>query len=129
MLEVLLIACAGGLGAVSRYGLSGLAVRALGNGFPYGTLIVNVLGCFAIGFLMQIGVTSDAIPRAARQAAVLGFLGAFTTFSAFGYETTRYMGDGAWGIAAANAAANLFLCILATVVGAVIGRVVVGGPS
>ncbi|MFA6347766.1 MAG: fluoride efflux transporter CrcB, partial [Dehalococcoidales bacterium] len=106
-MQVLYIAIAGALGAVSRFLLSGFAYRLLGSGFPYGTLCVNVLGSLLIGFIMQVGLSTDIIPQQLRTTITVGFLGAFTTFSTFSYETLNYIQEGVWGMALLNIAANV----------------------
>lgn len=126
---ILLIAVAGGLGAISRYALSCAAVRVLGSDFPYGTLLVNILGCLLIGLLMHIGLTTDIIPRSLGLVLSIGFLGSFTTFSMFSYETVRYIQDGAWLGVAGNIGANVILGILATIAGLTLGQVIFGGSS
>lgn len=80
-----------------------------------------------IGFIMQIGLNTDIIPRTLRITVTAGFLGAFTTFSTFSYETVSYLNEGAWLSATTNIAANLGLCILATLAGVALGRMVLGG--
>jgi len=124
---IALIAVAGGCGAVARYTLSMLAARMLGTGFAYGTLLVNVVGCLLIGLLMHIGLNTDIFSQSTRIVLATGFLGALTTFSTFSYETTRYIEDGAWSLAFGNIIANVFLAILATITGLVIGRLIFGG--
>jgi len=125
--EIIFLALAGVLGTLSRYGLSGLVQRMTGAGFPYGTLTVNILGSLLIGLIMQIGLSTDIIPRTLRLAVTIGFLGAFTTFSTFSYETIRFMEDGAWLMASLNILANLGLCLLSTFLGMTIGRIILGG--
>jgi CrcB protein len=125
--EVIYLAIAGALGALSRYGLSGVIQRLTGAGFPFGTLMVNVLGCLIIGFIMQVGINTDIIPRTLRLVITVGFLGAFTTFSTFSYETVCYLQDGVWLMASLNIIVNLVLCIGATLIGMAIGRLVAGG--
>jgi CrcB protein len=125
--EVVFLAIAGALGTLSRYGLCGLTQKLTGAGFPYGTLLVNVLGCLIIGFIMQIGLNTDFMSKSLRLAITLGFLGAFTTFSTFSYETVTYIQNGAWLHAAANIAMNLVLCIIATLLGMAAGRLAAGG--
>jgi CrcB protein len=125
--QIIFLAIAGAVGALSRYGLSGLIQRLSGAGFPYGTLVINVLGCLAIGFIMQIGLNTDIIPRTLRITITVGFLGAFTTFSTFSYETISYLQDGAWLLASVNIVSNLGLCLIATVIGMALGRIVAGG--
>jgi CrcB protein len=126
-MQILYLAIAGALGTLSRYGLSGLTQRLTGAGFPYGTLLVNVLGSLLIGFLMQLGLSTDIIPRSLRIAATIGFMGAFTTFSTFSYETVRYLQDGAWLLASLNIVANLALCLTGTFIGLALGKVAAGG--
>lgn len=125
--QIIFLAIAGALGALSRYGLSGLIQRLSGAGFPYGTLVVNVLGSLVIGFVMQIGLNTDIIPRTLRVTITIGFLGAFTTFSTFSYETVGYLQDGAWLLASLNIISNLGLCLLSTITGMALGRIVAGG--
>lgn len=127
MRDILLIAVAGAMGALSRYGLSGVAQRVAGNGFPLGTLLVNVLGSAFIGFIMQVGINSDIIPPSLRVMITVGFLGAFTTFSTFSYETVRFLEDGAWLSGTINIIANVGLSILAAALGIVLGRIALGG--
>ena len=127
MSEIVFLAVAGALGALSRYGLSGLVQRLSGTGFPYGTLVVNVLGSLIIGFVMQVGLNTDIIPRTLRVTITVGFLGAFTTFSTFSYETVGYLQDGAWLLAPLNIISNLGLCLLSTIIGMALGRIVAGG--
>jgi CrcB protein len=98
-----------------------------GEGFAFGTLVVNVIGCFALALFMHAALATDAIPRTLRLAVAVGFLGAFTTFSTFGYETVRYLQDGDLRLAAANVAANVVVCLLATWAGFAAGRVLIGG--
>lgn len=127
MREIFALAVAGAAGTLSRYAVGGWAYRLLGPRFPYGTLVVNVLGSFLLGLVMQIGLTSDLIPRSWRVPVSVGFCGAFTTFSTFSYETLRYAEDGAWSLALLNIAANLVLCLAAVGGGFVLGRALIGG--
>ena len=127
MRVILLIAVAGAFGSVSRYALSGWAYRLFGERLPYGTLAVNVVGCFLLGLVMHVGLTTDALSREARTAISVGFLGAFTTFSTFGYETVRSIEQGAWGAAALNVALNVVVGILAVVAGFGVARQIWGG--
>ena len=126
MREVLLIAVAGALGALSRHGISVAASRFISDSFPYGTLIVNVVGCFLIGYIMHLGLVTDVIPAAWRVALTIGFLGGLTTFSSFSYETVTFLQEGAWIPAVGNIAANLLLGITATLAGLGVGRLTLG---
>jgi CrcB protein len=126
-MQIIYISIAGVLGTLSRYGLSTFTQRLCGASFPFGTLVVNVLGSLAIGFIMQLGLSTDIIPRSLRIAAAIGFMGAFTTFSTFSYETVGYIHDGAWLLASANIIGNLVLCLGATMLGMALGRISAGG--
>ena len=124
---ILFLAAAGALGTLSRYGLGGLAQRLTGVGFPYGTLVINVLGCLAIGYVMQIALKTDIIPVTARVVVTIGFLGAFTTFSTFSYETLRFFEEGEWVSAMLNIATNVGLGLAGTLLGTMLGRITLGG--
>lgn len=93
---VLMIAVGGAFGAVARYGLSGWVQQALTTTFPMGTLTVNVLGSFLLGFTLPL-FESLAWSAEARTMATIGFLGAFTTFSTFSYEAVVLLEGGEWG--------------------------------
>ena len=120
------IAIAGALGALSRWGVSSLVNRHLGERLAWGTLTVNVVGSLVLGVMMQVGMSSETFPRALRVALTVGFLGAFTTFSTFSYETYRYVENGAWGTALVNVLANLIPGLIAAWAGLALGRVIVG---
>jgi CrcB protein len=125
--ELVALGVAGALGTVSRYALGGVAHRLFGAALPYGTLAVNVLGCFLLGLVVRVGMISDLISPGVRTVVAIGFLGAFTTFSTFGYETFRYMEDGAWRLALTNVFANLVLGLAAVWLGFVLANVWMGG--
>ncbi len=125
--EIVYIAIAGALGTVSRFGLTAAAHRLMGSGFPYGTLLVNIVGSMLIGYLMQLGFAGEMVPRPLRLAVTVGFLGAFTTFSTFSYETAGYIQNGAWASALTNIASNMGLSILATIAGLCLGRLTLNG--
>ncbi len=127
MRELLFLAGAGAAGAVSRYALSGWTYRVFGERFPYGMLAVNVLGSFLIGLVMQAALSADLLSREARVAATVGFLGAFTTFSTFSYETMKAIEDGEWTKAGANVVLNILLCLGATWLGLLTARQIWGG--
>jgi CrcB protein len=120
--------CLGGAaGTGARYLLSGWALAALGAGFPYGTLAVNVLGSFCVGLLMQVGVATPLMSPTLRLALTTGVMGGFTTYSAFNYETMRYAQDGAWRLALGNVAVTLVACLAAGFAGLALGRSIFGG--
>lgn len=120
--------CAGGaFGTGARYLLSGWALSALGAGFPYGTLAVNVIGSFGVGLLMQIGVATPLMSPTLRLTLTTGVMGGFTTYSTFNYETIRYVQDGAWRLALGNVAVTLVACVAAGFAGVAAGRSLFGG--
>ena len=126
-MQILLIALAGSVGALSRYGLSTLVLHVSGDKFAYGTLTVNVLGCFLIGFVMHIAQTTDMISVDIKMAVTVGFLGALTTFSTFSLETYKYIEDSQWLLAGANVALNVILGLIATIIGLAAAKLIVGG--
>lgn len=128
MREIISIAAAGALGAVARWAVSRAGYLLLGTAFAWGTLIVNVLGCFLIGFIMHWGMVSR-LPETFRIAATVGFLGAMTTFSTFSYETIRFLEDGRWLTASANILANVCMCLIAAFAGLVLARTIFGGSA
>jgi CrcB protein len=119
-----MIGVAGALGALSRYGLSNVVSRIGGGSFPWGTLCVNLIGCFLIGLIMHISLNTDIIPTQWRTAVVVGFLGALTTFSSFSYETIGLIEKSAYGAAAGNIAVNVIAGLAATIAGFAIGKLI-----
>jgi CrcB protein len=83
----LLVMAGGSLGAASRYGIGLLSARLWGTGFPYGTLVVNLMGCFIIGLLFSLADRSRLLTPDVRLLLITGYLGALTTFSSFSLET------------------------------------------
>ncbi len=124
--ELIWIGLAGAFGSLSRYTVSGWVYELLGRGFAYGTLVVNITGCFLLGLLMELSLTGDLVPPGLRMPLAAGFLGAFTTFSTFSYETMRYIEDGAWLLGLQNVAASLALGLLATWLGLSAARLMTG---
>lgn len=111
--KLLFIALGGALGSALRYLVSGWAQRLGGGTFPLGTLAVNVAGCFAIGFLNYLFLGPFLVREPYRLAIVVGVLGGFTTFSAFGWETLSMAQEGAWLQATANVLLSNVLGLLA----------------
>ncbi|QJA06367.1 fluoride efflux transporter CrcB [Thermosulfurimonas marina] len=119
----LLVGLGGFLGALARYTVSGWCLR-LGGAFPWGTLAVNLLGSLGLGFLMALAEETLLISPEVRLFLAVGFLGAFTTFSTFAYETERLLSEAEWILAAANVAGSLFLAIMGVKAGALLARVI-----
>jgi fluoride exporter len=123
-----MIALAGAAGALSRYGISTAMSKAFsGSDFPFGTLTVNVIGCFLIGIVMHIGLNTDIIPPDWRTAVTMGFLGALTTFSSFSYETIQLIENSKYSLVAANITANVIAALLATIAGIMLSKTIIGG--
>ena len=102
MYKVLLIGIAGLFGTLARYYLSGWADQWWGGTFPFGTLIVNLIGCLAIGFLYHATEEKFLIDPVVRSAILVGFLGGFTTFSSFAVQSFNLLGAGEIFLATAN---------------------------
>lgn len=119
---VLAVALGGALGSVLRYGLSLWVHSVSGREFPYGTLVVNVAGCLAMGLLFVLLVERPAAGAMARAALLVGVLGGFTTFSSFSMETFGLIEQGALLKAASNVLLSVVLCLGATWLGVVIAR-------
>lgn len=118
--DVLLVAAGGFCGAIARYVVASWALRRMGGRFPYGTMAVNVIGAFAIGFVLAaIGAHQWTLP--VRDVVVVGFLGAFTTFSTFSFETLTLVENGSYRRAAVNVTANLIPGLGAVWVGYLVG--------
>jgi len=122
MAELLAIALGGALGALARHGLTNLTSALMGAHFPWGTLVVNVLGSLAIGVVFVLLVEKNLFSLVWRSALIVGFLGAMTTFSTFSLQTIHLLQEGRWLAAGGYAMSSLFICLLATSAGIVLGR-------
>jgi CrcB protein len=110
MVKLLLIGTGGFLGSILRYLLSGAIQSASQSiAFPYGTLAVNVIGCFFIGFLSELAESRSLLSPEMRAFLIVGILGGFTTFSAFGNETMNLLRDGERALALMNVSAQVLL--------------------
>ena len=110
------LAVGGMLGTLARYALSGLLQPSSGN-FPWGTLIVNLAGAFALGFLMRYLLGTTAVGPELRAALTIGLCGSFTTMSTFSYETVTLMTDGEYWRAGFYIAGSIGGTIFAVIVG------------
>lgn len=116
------VGIAGFGGAITRYWLDGVVSRVTGGGFPWGTLAVNVSGCFLVGLLTTV-LTGRFLPHpTVRIAVTIGFIGAFTTFSTFAYESLRQLQEGAIALAVVNVTSSVVIGIVAAWLGVLLGR-------
>ena len=118
MTNILLVGIGGFIGSVMRYLASGYVQQTTKSvDFPYGTLAVNVIGCFAIGFLAQLAESRGVFTSEARLFVFVGILGGFTTFSSFGNETLNLARDSQLMSALANIGANVIVGLIAVWIG------------
>jgi CrcB protein len=127
--RLLLICLGGAVGTGARYLLGGLVVRWLGPDFPYGTLLINVLGSFLIGLIQQVGLSTLLIPDTLRLVLTIGVLGGFTTYSSFSYETLKLAEVGSWVGAGLYVGLTTALCLVCCALGLSLGRVLVEGKG
>src|ERR1700756_3191623 len=95
-LKIFLIALFGAVGTLARYGLQGVVQFRMGSVFPYGTLLINLSGCFLLGLIGQLTLNRMLVSADVRMAIAVGFFGGYTTFSSFGWETAKMLEDGEW---------------------------------
>ncbi len=115
MIKLLLVMLGGSLGALCRYGIALLAVRWIGSGFPWGTLLANLSGCFLIGAAFALADRSNVLSPSGRLFFMTGFLGSLTTFSTYALETVNASRNGTHTIAVVNILLNnlgAVLCVL-----------------
>lgn len=122
MRDLILIGACGAFGAIARFGMSRWIQHRTAFDFALGTLTVNLLGCLLIGLLAQAAEVTESLSDSTKNALGIGLLGAFTTFSTFGYDTLRHLQDRHWHLAAANVGANVVLGLAAVWCGILIGR-------
>ena len=122
MSQILAVAIGGAVGALARHGVSTAVVEAFGPRFPLGTLIVNVAGSFAMGWLFALLTGRMDISPELRLLVTTGLLGAFTTFSTFSMETLVLLQAGRWVAGAANVLLSVALCLGAAWLGTLVVR-------
>ncbi len=120
MQKLLIVGMGGFIGCCLRYFISSYSPRIFGTQFPYGTLIVNGIGGFLIGFVMDFSIKSGAISPNLRLFLTTGLLGGLTTFSTFSYETTTLLHEGNYLLGALNISLNLFLSLGGVLLGKLI---------
>jgi CrcB protein len=117
------LAALGALGTLARYGLGGAVQHLHESAFPWGTLAVNTLGCFLFGLVWTLAEERLVISGETRAVVLIGFMGAFTTFSTYAFETAAMLRDAAWLPAAGNVLAHNGLGIAGFFLGVALGRV------
>ena len=122
MANIFIIGIGGFLGAISRYGVALWIGERWGRNFPLGTFVINVSGSFLIGLLMSLFTERFMVNPQWRLMLVVGFLGAYTTFSTFEYETGALMKDGEWLIAMLNVVLSVIVGFIALKLGEVIAK-------
>lgn len=123
-MNILIVGFGGFVGAAGRYWLSGLVFKLFPSEFPVGTLVVNVLGCLAIGAVLYLVMERESIDKRLELLIVTGILGSLTTFSTFGFETFELLRQERVLSAGANIAANMVIGLLAVWIGWVLARTV-----
>lgn len=120
--DILVISLGAIVGANARWIISRYAARTLGPVFPYGTLMINISGSFIVGFFMIWATERVLVDPRWRLLIVVGFCGAFTTFSSFAFETMAYFEQGQWLLMATNFVSNNLLCLGAALAGMALAR-------
>lgn len=123
MLDFLAISLGAIAGANLRYWMSRYAVRLLGPVFPYGTLAINVLGSFVLGFFLVWTTERTIVDPRWRLLIAVGFCGGFTTFSSYAYETMAFFEQGQWALLTANFVSNNLLACVGVLAGMALARV------
>ncbi len=120
--RIALIFALGGLGALSRYGLGGYIQRLFGGTFPVGTVVVNLIGCLLFAFVSTLAVERRFISHETQLVVLTGFMGAFTTFSTFAYDTHVLIHTDGWDWGLLNVGVQCIGGLLAVAVGIMLGR-------
>jgi CrcB protein len=120
--RLLLIAAAGAAGTLARYGLAGVVQRLAPLGLPWGTFAVNALGCLLFGVVWSLAEERMLISGATRMIVLTGFMGAFTTFSTFAFETGQLIDDSQWLAAGGNLLLHNVAGVVLILVGIALGK-------
>lgn len=121
-MKILLLALAGVVGTVLRFWLGGYVQRVYGGVFPWGTFAVNMTGCFLFGVIWTLAEERFIISGEARAVLLIGFMGAFTTFSSFVFETGQLLRDSQWALAFGNIMLQNMTGLVCLFIGLALGR-------
>jgi CrcB protein len=121
--KIIAIAIAGAVGTLARYWLGGLAQERFNSSFPAGTFAVNMVGSFLFGVVWALAAERLVISSEVRTVVLVGFMGAFTTFSTFMFETGALMRDSQWLLAFGNLAAQVIVGLICLFLGLALGRI------
>ena len=126
LIAYLWVAAGGAIGSMGRFALASAVSRALGERFPWGTILVNVSGCFIIGVIAMAATPAGRLPTPlnVRDFLMIGVCGGYTTFSSFSLQTLSLMRAGDWAGAGGNMAISVFACLAAVWLGALTGTVI-----
>lgn len=122
MVRFVMICLGGALGTGARFLLSTWVARTFGADFPRGTVLINLTGSFLICAIMELSVSTGALPETTRLFLTTGIMGGYTTYSSFNYETLKLGSSGAYGLAALNLALTVVGCLAAGVLGLAAGK-------
>jgi len=124
LMKLILLAAAGAAGTLSRYLLGGLVQRLYGGAFPWGNFVINISGTYLFGLVWSLAEDRLVISAEARAVILVGFMGAFTTFSSFMFETGELMRDSQWALAFGNLALQNITGIFFMLIGLAIWRLI-----
>jgi CrcB protein len=124
MTKIILLFCAGGLGSLSRYLLSGVFQRAINISFPTGTYLVNIIGCFMFGLIWAYAQDRLSLSPEFRVIILTGFMGAFTTFSTFIFESAALLDSAQWPYFLLNVVGQIITGVILLKFGLTLGRLV-----
>lgn len=122
MTKIILLFCAGGLGSLSRYLLSGVFQRAINISFPIGTYLVNIIGCFMFGLIWAYAQDRLSLSPEYRVIVLTGFMGAFTTFSTFIFESAALLDSAQWPYFLVNVVGQIITGVILLKFGLTLGR-------